>query len=138
MSAVETAEVLAVLRATGLPVGDGRAPLDAGWQGGAGSSPFVTYLVLYPLDSSRRGPDAPLSDALAAPHWHYQVTAVGRDRRSAETASDIAARALLNPKLQLAGARPVLFAHEAGLGVSADESLNPPLFYAVDRYRLEP
>lgn len=138
MSAPTTATLLAVLRATGLPTGDARAPAGAGWQGGAGSSAFVSYLVLYPLDASRQGPDAPLGDRMAAPQWNYQLTAVGRDRLSAETASDIAARALLAPGLTLDGEVPVALVHTAGLGVSADEELNPPLFYAVDRYRLEP
>lgn len=138
MSAPTTAAVLATLRATGLPVGDARAPAAGGWQGGAGASPFVTYLVVYPIDNARQGPDAPLADSLAAPQWHFQVTAVGKDRLSAETAADIAARALLNPGLELGGVRPVALVHTGGLGVNVDEDVNPPLFYAVDRYRLDP
>lgn len=130
MSAPVTAEVLACLRATGVPVGDGRKPDGAGWQAGAGQSAFQSYLVLYPLDSQRLGPDAPLSDRTAAPRWGYQVTAVGRDRRSAETASDIAADALLNHG-------PVGMIHIASAGVSADESLTPPLYIGIERYRLD-
>lgn len=134
-----TAAVLARLRTTAIPVGDARMPTGAGWQGGAGQSPFVTYLVLYPINSLRQGPEAPLSDRNAAPQWGYQVTSVGRDRRSAETASDIAAAALLaGPPLDLGDGRsPVQLIHTSTAGVDVDESVSPPLFLGVDRYRLD-
>jgi hypothetical protein len=139
MSAAETAAVIERLRATGLPVGDARKPDGAGWQGGAGQSAFVSYLVVYPLDALRLGPDAPLADRTAAPQWGYQVTAVGRDRRSAETASDIAAAALLTGSpLDLGDdATAVQVVHTASAGVAVDESVTPPLFTGIERYRLD-
>jgi hypothetical protein len=139
VSAAETAAMLGRLRATGLPTGDARKPDGAGWQGAAGQSPFSTYLVLYPIEAQRLGPDASLGQRTDAPVYGYQVTAVGNDRRSAETGADIAARALLaGPPLELAGStRAVQLVHTAGLGVTVDESQNPPLFVAVDRYRLD-
>ena len=138
MSAPETTAVLARLRTTPLPVGDARKPDGAGWQAAPGQSAFKSYLVLYPLDAQRLGPDAPLGDRRAAPRWGFQVTAVGRDRISAETAGDIASRALLGAPLDLGStATAVQLVHIVGLGTTVDESVNPPLFTAIDRYRLD-
>lgn len=130
--------MLSRLRSTGLLVGDARRPDGGGWQGAAGSSTFATYLVLYPLSVIRSGPDAPLSDRNADPQLTYQVTSVGVDRRSAETAADLAAARLLNGvALDIPGRATVQLFHESSLGVTRDEDVNPPLFYAVDRFRLD-
>lgn len=139
MSAAETNAVLGRLRTTGLPVGDGRKPDGAGWQGAPGASSFVTYLVLYPIEAQRLGRNASLGDRTDAPEWHYQVTAVGADRLSAETASDIAAQSLLSAHQLLLGdfTVTVQMVHTAALGVTADESNNPPLYVGIERYRLD-
>lgn len=135
---LHTDAVLSRLRTTGLLVGDARKPDGGGWQGSPGQSEFVTYLVLYSLDHRRMGPDAPLSDRLSDPVLRYQVNAVGKDRRSAERAFDLAAGALLNREpLDIAGRETVLLIHETSTGVIPDESLNPPVFVSVDRYRLD-
>lgn len=134
-----TTAVLGRLRTSLIPVGDARRPDGAGWQGAAGSSSFRTYLVLYPIDTVRQSGEASLGDSNDAPQWGYQVTAVGRDRLSAQTAADIAAGLLLNGvPLDLAGTgHAVALRHTMGLGVSVDESVSPPLFTAIDRYRLD-
>jgi hypothetical protein len=136
MSAATTAAVISRLRSTGLPVGDARKPAGGGWQDGPGASGFTAYLVVYPIDAQRLGSDASLGDRTDAPQWHYQVDAIGADRRGAETAQDVAARALLGA-VALDGVRTVRITHTLGIGVSVDESVNPPLYRGVDRYRLD-
>lgn len=133
-----TAAVLTRLQSTGLLCGDGRKPAGAGWQGAAGMSAFVSYLVLYPLGLTRNGPDAPLADMGTDPQLLYQVTSVGSDRRSAEAAADLAAAALLSGvDLGVSGASTIRVWQETSAGVTRDEDVNPPLFYAVDRYRID-
>lgn len=133
-----TAAVLTRLRSTGLLCGDARRPDGGGWQGAAGLSAFVSYLVLYPLGVTRNGPDAALADMGTDPQLLYQVTAVGSDRRSAEAAADLAAASMLSGvDLGVSGASTVRIYQEASVGVTRDEDVNPPLFYAVDRYRLD-
>lgn len=132
-----TTAILAALTGTGLLTGDGRKPVGAGWQGAAGNSEFVTYLVLYSLNHLRDGPDASIANLHTDPQLHYQVTGVGVDRIAAETASDIAAQALLGAPLTISGRAVALLTTEASIGVSLDETVNPPLFLSVDRYRLD-
>lgn len=133
-----TAAMLSRLRTTGLPVGDGRKPKDAGWQGAEGESVFQTYLVLYAILVTRAGPDASLADRHDAPVLRYQVTAVGQDRRAAETAMDLASAALLNGlPLDIPGRATVLLISESSFPVDADESVSPPVFTAAERFRLD-
>jgi hypothetical protein len=133
-----TAAVLVRLLSTGLPVGDARKPVDGGWTGAEGSSVFRTYLVLYPINHNRDGPNASIADRSTDPELRYQVTAIGVDRRSAETAADKAAAVLGNHvPLTIAGRSTVLLIHETSVGVTVDESVNPPLFIGIDRYRLD-
>jgi hypothetical protein len=133
-----TSAVLARLRSTGIPVGDARKPPAAGWQGAEGASPFATYLVLYGLNHARHGPDASIGDRGTDPQLRYQVTAVGVDRRAAETAADLAAARLTNGQpYDMPGRLVVAVIHDVSTGVTVDESVNPPLFVAVDRYRID-
>jgi hypothetical protein len=136
--APHTAAMIARVASTGLPTGDARKPAGAGWEGPPGQSRFVAYFVVYPLDMARAGPDASLADRLSDPQLRYQVTSVGEDRRGAEAAADLAAARLLNgAPLDIPGRTAVLLTHEVSAGVERDESVNPPLYYAVDRYRLD-
>lgn len=134
-----TNAVLVRLQATGLPVGDGRKPTNGGWQGNPGSSAFRTYLVLYPLDMRRDGPDASIGDRLTDPQLHYQITTVGLDRFAVETAVDLAADALFHHDTDfvIADRAVIAVTHESSAGVSRDEDVNPPLFFSVDRYRID-
>lgn len=133
-----TAGMLSRLEASNLLVGDGRRPDGGGWQDAPGQSEFVPYLVLYGLQHERQGPDSSIADRNTAPVLRYQVTAVGADRDQAETASDLAARQLLNgAPLDIPGWSTVLLVHEFAMPADRDEEVNPPLFQVVDRYRLD-
>jgi len=133
-----TAALLTRLATTGLPVGDARKPDDAGWQGTPGASSFLTYLVLYPVDVLRAGPDAALDDNYRAPHLTYQVTSVGQDRRAAQVGADLAATCLTDgTPLGIPGWSTERIRHDSSAGVTRDEDVNPPLYYAIDRYLLE-
>ena len=138
MSAWHTAGVVSRLRTTPIPVGDARKPAGAGWQGSPGGSQFVTYLVVYPIGSQRDGPDASLADNADAPVNRFQVNAVGRDRTSVETAADLAAAVLLNrQRFDIPDWDTVTMKHENSVGVTVDETVSPPVFIAIDRYRLD-
>lgn len=133
-----TDAVIARLMTTTIPVGDARKPVGAGWQGPPGTSQFVTYFVVHDIGGLRDGPDAPISDRTAAPRGSFQVNSVGSTRRSAEVAADAAAAVLRNgADLAIAGFATTFVVHEFSAGVTADESTNPPVFLAVDRYRLD-
>lgn len=133
-----TDAVLSRLRSTGLPVGDSHTPASGGWQGVPGASPHLSYIVLYPINHNRQGPDASIADRGTDPQLRYQTTCVGIDRRSAERAADLAAGVLLNGiPLDIPGRSTVLLIHESSQGVQRDEDVNPPLFYVTDRWRLD-
>lgn len=133
-----TAGLVSRLKTTGLLVGDGRAPTGGGWQGAAGQSVFVSYLVVHPISARRQGPDSSISDRNDAPTSIVQVTAVGQDRRAAETAADLAAARLLNrAPLDIPGQATVLLVHETSAGSAPDESVTPPVWTAIERYRLD-
>lgn len=135
--APHTTAIVTRLETTGLLVGDGRKPEGGGWQGAAGNSQFVTYGVLYTIGVLRDGPDASLSDRHTDPQLRYQVTSVGVDRLATETASDLFAQALLGSALVVPGRSTVLLIHETSVPAERDESVNPPVFSAVDRFRLD-
>ena len=133
-----TAAVLERLETLSLPVGDARKPEDGGWQGAPGASEFRTYLVCYPLNHRRDGPDAPITDRHSDPQLRYQITGVGIDRRTVEMALDLAAGVLLNGvPFTITGRTTIQVVHEFSAGVSADETTNPPLFVGQDRYRID-
>lgn len=136
--APHTAAMLSRLRATGLPVGDGRKPAEGGWQGAEGQSQFVTYLVLHEVIMRRAGRNASIADRMTDPELTYQVNAVGIDRQAAGTAADLACARLTNGvALDIPGRATVVLRHDVSLGISPDESVSPPLFMGADRYVLE-
>lgn len=136
-----TTAVLERLQSTGLPVGDARKPPEpeeCGWQGAVGQSEFITYLVLYPILTLRDGPDSSLADRYTDPQFTYQVTAVGVDRLTAEMAQDLAIARLCNGiALDIPGRSTVFVRHESSQGTHPDEVVNSPLFYCVDRFRVD-
>lgn len=133
-----TNAVLTRLEVTGLLIGDGRKPEDGGWQGAPGQSEFVAYAVLYSLNHLRQGPDASLEDRNSDPVYRYQTNSVGKDRRQAERTADLVAGTLLNREpLDIPNRQTVLLIHETSTGVIPDESLNPPVFVTIDRWRID-
>ena len=118
-----TDAVVAALAATNLPVGDGEKP--------PGNPP---YLVVY-------GGSETTSGTLAAPNDDSdpitQVTYVGISREQADGARDRGRAVILGGTLTIPGRAvretPTL---EVGRPVQRDDDVSPPLFYAIDLYRI--
>lgn len=81
--------LLTTLSATGKPVGDGRAPQNAGWSGNMPNkdgSNFTPYSVLTPGPASQSM--GPMSDAQADWHLDYSISSFGVSRQQCEWMSD--------------------------------------------------
>lgn len=107
-----------------------------GWQGVPGQSKFKPYFVVYPLlggmfDGTLGCPD---DDASLI----YQVTCVGRDRPQCEAAVDRANQVLIGQPLTVPGRFIYrVWADMAGGGARRDDTVQPPVFIATPRYRVE-
>lgn len=122
------------LEVTGLPVGRGQKPDGAGWQGSAGQSTFVAYLVLHAipggtLDGSLAEPDDDLAGI-------WQVTAVGATAEQCELAADAARTRLLTVAPTIAGRFVMRLYVEALSGVRPDTTVVPTVFISTDQFRL--
>jgi hypothetical protein len=110
---------------TGRPVGEAVAP--------AGGLP---YAVVYPM------PDARHDGSLADPHqvavYTFQLTAVGQTMEQAQWMQHKGRVSLLGwiPTVAGIGSTPVQLDDPGGGGVTRDDDVSPPQFYAVDRYRM--
>jgi hypothetical protein len=107
-----------------------------GWQGDPGTSTFKPYFVVYPLpggifDGTLGCPD---DDASLI----YQVTCVGATRPQCEAAADRANSVLIGQTLTVPGRFIYrVWADMAGGGVRRDDTVQPPVFIATPRYRVE-
>ncbi len=108
-----------------------------GWQGKPLETPFKKYCIVYPLpggmfDGSLGCPD---DDASLI----YQVTCVGADRPQCEWVADKANVTLLTrPYVTVAGRYVTrVQADMAGGGVRRDDTVQPPVFIATPRYRID-
>lgn len=119
------AAVIARLGDTGRPVGDAVAP-DGG----------LPYVVVYPM------PDARTDGSLVDPHqiavYTFQLTSVALTREQAQWMQHKARVSLLGwtPTVAGIGATPLQLDDPGGGGVTRDDDVSPPQFYAVDRYRM--
>lgn len=107
-----------------------------GWQGKPGESAFKPYRVLYPIiGGTFEGPlGCPSDDASLI----YQVTCVGRDRPQCEWIVDNTNDLLVEQPLTVAG-RSIMrvWCDMAGGGARRDDTVQPPVFIATPRYRVE-
>jgi hypothetical protein len=107
-----------------------------GWQGDPGASKFMPYCIVYPLAGGVF--DGPLGcpDDDASLTW--QVTCVGATRAQCEWAADKANEILIGQPLTVAG-RFIsrVWADMAGGGARRDDTVQPPVFIATPRYRVE-
>lgn len=132
--------VIAELEAVGLIVGDARGdgdghPDGGGWQGPPGDSPFKAYVVLRRLGGGR------LNGTLADPNedssFFYEIKSIGPSREGAERTADTA-RTVMLARPTIAGRRTLRVELDADSGVQRDDVPVPkPLFYSVERYRLD-
>jgi hypothetical protein len=113
------------------PTGDGW-----GWQGVPGTAKFKPYRVVYPLAGGMF--DGPLGcpDDDASLTW--QVTCVGATRSQCEWVADETNEILIGQPLTVAG-RFIsrVWADMAGGGARRDDTVQPPVFIATPRYRVE-
>jgi hypothetical protein len=127
-----TVGVRDALEAADLVVGVAEAPEGGGWQGAPGASPFVAYVVVWPQTTILDGTlaEAEIDGAIA-----YQLSAWAATREGAERTADLARVAVKDTTVT--GRHVIRVAHDVGMGVTRDDTLQPPLFHARDRYRIE-
>lgn len=121
----------------------GAPPLDTigggegwGWQGAPEITPFKKYCIVYPLSGGVF--DGPLGcpDDDASLIW--QVTCVGATRPQCESVVDRVNDTLIGQPLSIAGRFVTrVWADMAGGGVRRDDTVQPPVFIATPRYRIE-
>lgn len=128
----ETDAILALLNGAGVLTGDAERPTGGGFPGGDTTAAFVPYAVLYPGVTTDI--DGPVSDPDADVTAEYQVTSVGVTRAQAAFISDKAKHALHEQDLVVPGRFVQLVEWTTGREVERDDSVTPPLFYAVDIY----
>jgi hypothetical protein len=125
-SRTETDAVIALLEAVGLTVGDAVGETETG------TKLTAPYVVVYPGSAMFDGPVHGQDDDASG---LYQLTCVGSARQQAEWVRDEARDAFTT--LTLADREltqpPEL---EFSQGVRRDNDVEPPLFYAVDLYRV--
>lgn len=116
-----------------LPVGDGEAPDDGGWQGAPGQSDFVAYLVLHMLTGGST--DGSLGDPQCDAAIAFQVTAVGYTREQCEDAAGSARDALYESPIDVDGRGAEHVRDDGWGGARRDDTVDPSLFISTERYR---
>jgi hypothetical protein len=107
-----------------------------GWQGAPGSSKFRAYYIVYPLPGGLFDGTLGCPDDDASLIW--QVTCVGATARQCEAAADRANSVLVGQPLTIAGRYVTrVQADMAGGGVRRDDTVQPPVFIATPRYRID-
>lgn len=114
---------LTILDGLSWPVGDAHAP-DAD----------PPYLVVYSLDDEAY--DGPINDGQADVHHNIQVTSVGETSEQARKLADKAREALTVVAYSVAGRSVQQVELRDGGGIERDPDDSPPVFYAVDVYRV--
>lgn len=107
-----------------------------GWQGEPGASTFKPYCIVIPLTGGTF--DGPLGcpDNDASLIW--QVTCVGANRPQCESIVDRVNDVLIGQPMTVSNrfiAR--VWADMAGGGARRDDTVQPPVFIATPRYRIE-
>lgn len=107
-----------------------------GWQGDPPASTFKPYLIVYPL------PGGVFDGTLGCPSDDasliFQVTAVGATRAQCEAAVDRANEVLVEQPLTVPGRYVArVQADMAGGGARRDDTVQPPVFIATPRYRVD-
>jgi len=129
-----TTAVIATLEDAGITVGDGEQPAGSGWQAGPDNSAFVGYAVVHPVGGGDSyGPiDGPDQDFEPV----YQISAYGATRAQAELIGDLARTAMVNTPIIVTDRRVVLVSIELLGGCRRDDQVLPPVWQAVDRFRV--
>lgn len=124
-----TDALLIALRTTGKQIGDAIKPPSPN----PPPTSFYPYAILYvgtpALDGNLLNPN---EDGI----HRAQVTSVAKDRRGAEWMRDRAREVLLDTDLDIEGHVIVWSELESSPPITRDDDVSPPLFYAVDIFRL--
>lgn len=107
-----------------------------GWQSTPGASKFEPYVIVQPLPGGTF--DGPLGcpDDDASLIW--QVTCVGATRAQCEATADRVNSILVGQELTVTGRLIYrVWADMAGGGARRDDEVQPPVFIATPRYRVE-
>lgn len=135
-----TSAVVDVLDAE-LKTFDGGAPENPGgqgwgWQDTPGGSTFKAYYVVYPLPGGVF--DGPLGCPDDDASLIFQVTCVGSTRPQCEAAADRALSLLVGQPLTIAGRYVTrVQADMAQGGARRDDTVQPPVFIATPRFRVD-
>lgn len=128
-----TDAVVAALEAAGLLVGRGKKPPGSGWQGEAGESEHVPYVVLFPWPGSTDG-------NLADPHeyldYTFQTTCTAATQEGAEAVIDIVKATLIGVRLAVVGRSSYPVYPLLDLPVRRDDQIAPPVHYSVAQFRV--
>lgn len=122
---------------TGLPVGEGVAPTDGGWQGAPGQSVFLAYLVVHSIPGGTL--DGPIGDPHADSDLVWQIDSVGATQLAAEEGGDLARAALLVqglPSLSIAGRAVRWVSEDIPGGGARQDPDQPSIFRQFSRYRI--
>lgn len=119
---IHTNAVITALEATGVPVGDAKAP--------EGDPPYF-FVVPRPEGDVYGTLDDPHADAEVV----YQVTSVGTTREQAEGARDLARETLL-AGVTVSGRTISLVTIETVGAVERDSDIEPNRFFCPETYRL--
>lgn len=117
-----TEAVVAVLDAAGITTGNG-----------TGKGLTVPYVVVY---SDLGALDGPMGDRFADLDQALFVHGVGDGPEQAQVEADRARAVLLTNAIAVDGRAQLYLSHESSRPVDRDDSVAPPLFYAVDEYHL--
>jgi hypothetical protein len=107
-----------------------------GWQGTPGESRFLPYTIVVPLPGGIFDGTLGCPDDDASLMW--QVTCVGANRPQCESVVDRVNTILIGQPLVVPG-RFIsrVWADMAGGGARRDDAVQPPVFVATPRYRVE-
>lgn len=127
-----TAAIVAALTSAGLTVGRGEKPTAGGWQGQAGDSTFIPYVVVYGLGGGDL--DGAIDYGAEDGTVRYQLSSIGATAEQAEWVADASRIALLAASLAVTGRRlSHLDFYDLGAALRDDQQ-QPPLFQVAERF----
>lgn len=115
--------LLSLVRAV-VPCYDGKVP----------DEPSIPYTVIYPSQGDLGW--ASLEGDSTTLDLSFQITAVGLTRAQAGWAADKARVALLDKKPTVTGRACGQILQESSVPIQRDDDVVPPVFYAINQYRL--